>query len=114
MAQLMTSIAAISIFPFAARGIMEVLFEKSRLLIWLFVKALLPMESSSVHFERSILKMELCLLIHTMLMCPDLMLKPCGILRINMGKNNEEKIVFFWGNLSFLIRMKKFSPIFHI
>ena len=29
MAQLMTSIAAISIFPFAARGIMEVLFEKS-------------------------------------------------------------------------------------
>jgi len=27
--QLMTSIAAISIFPFAARGIMEVLFEKS-------------------------------------------------------------------------------------
>lgn len=29
MPQLMTSIAAISIFPFAARGIMEVLFEKS-------------------------------------------------------------------------------------
>jgi hypothetical protein len=29
MPQLMTSIAAISIFPFAAKGILEVLFEKS-------------------------------------------------------------------------------------